>query len=79
MSSLAVDPSRCPLCGEANACAMVEGGTTCWCFELAIASDVLAQVPSEAQGVACVCRRCASGQKPPSASVEEIHELARKR
>jgi hypothetical protein len=63
MSTAAVDLSRCPLCGEANACAMVEGGSTCWCFELVIPGEVLARIPAEAQGIACVCRRCAAGQK----------------
>jgi hypothetical protein len=54
-----IDPARCPLCGEANACEIAAGRTTCWCFEAPVPAGVLARVPPAAQGVACVCRRCA--------------------
>ncbi len=55
------DATRCPLCGEANACQIAAGRTKCWCFETPVPADVLARVPLAAQGVACVCKRCASG------------------
>jgi hypothetical protein len=54
-----VDPARCPLCREPNDCQLAAGRTTCWCFETPVPPDVLARVPLEAQGVACVCKRCA--------------------
>lgn len=57
---MTIDPARCPLCGEPNDCQIAAGRTKCWCFESAVPADVLARVPLEAQGVACVCRRCAS-------------------
>jgi Cysteine-rich CWC len=56
------DPSRCPLCGEANACAMAvdPNASRCWCFDVTIAPEALDCVPAEARGVACICARCAS-------------------
>ncbi|WP_437616706.1 cysteine-rich CWC family protein [Sorangium sp. So ce834] len=74
-----VDPARCPLCGEANACGMAEGATTCWCFETAIPADVLQRVPQEARGVACVCRACATGRRDPAKALDLIHRLVRGR
>jgi len=32
--------------------------THCWCFDVTIRSEALERVPTEAQGVACVCARC---------------------
>lgn len=59
----AIDPARCPLCGEANDCQIAAGRTKCWCFETKVPVGVLARVPIEAQGVACVCKRCAGGDE----------------
>jgi hypothetical protein len=59
-----VDPLRCPLCGDVNACQVAAGRSKCWCFEMTVPVDVLARVPLDAQGVACVCRRCAGGVEP---------------
>jgi hypothetical protein len=61
-----IDPARCPLCGRDNACAMVAGRATCWCFARRIPAEVLARVPEEARGVACLCARCAAGEPPPT-------------
>lgn len=61
----AVDPSRCPLCGEPNRCAMeVERETgqkqpPCWCTQVDFSEDLLARVPTEAKRQACICRACA--------------------
>ncbi|WP_437782112.1 cysteine-rich CWC family protein [Sorangium sp. So ce1097] len=74
-----VDPSRCPLCGEANACGVAEGATSCWCFETSIPAKVLERVPQEAQGVACVCRACATGRRDPQRTQEQIDRLVRRR
>lgn len=52
-----VDPDRCPLCGEPNRCA-AESGERCWCFDVEVSSRLLAAVPDEARGRACVCRAC---------------------
>ncbi|SEB21067.1 cysteine-rich CWC family protein [Variovorax sp. YR216] len=63
-----VDASRCPLCGEANRCAMdVERETgqkqpPCWCMaaEFSFSPELLARVPQEKRGLACICARCAA-------------------
>ena len=71
-----VPTDRCPLCGEPNACAVAQGRAACWCFETEIPAEVLARIPERAQGVACICVRCAT-QPPDPASV--IHKLTRNR
>jgi hypothetical protein len=55
------DPSRCPLCGAPNGCAMARGddAAACWCMSAAIAPELLAQVPEAARDAACVCAACA--------------------
>jgi hypothetical protein len=64
-----VDPARCPLCGEGNACGAAAGEPTCWCYGAAIPAEVLGRIPPPAAGVACVCRRCAEQrEQPPSGS-----------
>jgi hypothetical protein len=52
-------PDRCPLCGGPNDCGMAAGKSECWCFEAKISAEALAQVPEEAKGKVCVCRKCA--------------------
>lgn len=60
------DPSRCPLCGESNRCAMeIERETdgkqpACWCMEANFSEDLLARVPAEKRRLACICARCAA-------------------
>jgi hypothetical protein len=59
-----VDPSRCPLCGEANICAMQAERRTgepqppCWCTRATVAPGLLAGMPASAQGMACICAAC---------------------
>ena len=62
-----IDPSRCPLCGQPNQCAMelarISGQPAtgpCWCTQVSFSPDLLAQVPTAAQKRACICARCAS-------------------
>jgi hypothetical protein len=38
--------------------------TGCWCASAEIGAEVLARVPEAAQGVACVCEKCASTGGP---------------
>lgn len=59
-----VQPSRCPLCGTHNACAMLTGESACWCQQVQIAPQVLEQIPEPQRGLQCLCRACAS-QVPP--------------
>jgi len=56
----ALDPSRCPLCGEANACGTAAGSGDCWCMSVTIPAEVLERVPPAALDAACVCERCAT-------------------
>jgi hypothetical protein len=59
------DPSRCPLCGEANRCATALERETgrpqppCWCMDAAFSPDLLARVPAGQRRLACICARCA--------------------
>ena len=53
---------QCPLCGAANECAAARSGSfdrPCWCTAATFAPAVLAAVPAEAKGKACLCSRCA--------------------
>ncbi|WP_306171857.1 cysteine-rich CWC family protein [Variovorax sp. KK3] len=65
-----MDATRCPLCGEVNRCAVEleretgEPQGSCWCMQGSIATEVLARIPAEARGLACICARCASGLAP---------------
>jgi hypothetical protein len=60
------DPSRCPLCGAANVCAMEierESGIAqppCWCMSARFTEALLASVPADARGQACICASCAA-------------------
>ncbi|TSE18288.1 Cysteine-rich CWC [Tepidimonas alkaliphilus] len=60
------DPTRCPLCGGDNACAMEaqrrsgQPQPPCWCTRVTFAPELLARVPPAARGQACLCPRCAA-------------------
>jgi hypothetical protein len=58
MTEGALDPARCPLCGEANACGMAAGREECWCFSATLAPEALARIPERARGAACICAKC---------------------
>lgn len=62
--------SRCPLCGEPNACGMAAGAETCWCMSTEIPASVLERIPPEAREQACVCAACAAGKRQPSVMPE---------
>lgn len=61
-----IEKSLCPLCGKANQCAIeIEKSTglkqaTCWCVGMDFSADLLARLPCEAQGQACICATCTS-------------------
>ena len=63
-SAAAADPTRCPLCGRDNRCAMEREKASgqpqppCWCVDMAFPPDLLQRLPPEAAGVACVCADC---------------------
>jgi hypothetical protein len=54
------NPAHCPLCGEPNQCAMVADpeAADCWCRSEKFPRDLLARVPTNAIGRACICQRC---------------------
>ena len=57
---------RCPLCGDDNACAIVQAQgdpaacDRCWCVDASISESLVAKVPAEGRGRACICARCVS-------------------
>ncbi|MEJ8849421.1 cysteine-rich CWC family protein [Variovorax rhizosphaerae] len=61
-----VDPTRCPLCGAANACAMEVARETgvaqppCWCMSATFTAALIDSVPAPARGTACICAACAA-------------------
>lgn len=63
------DPRLCPLCGRTNQCAMEAERATgqpqppCWCTQVDFGADLLARLPTEAQGLACICPACARGER----------------
>ncbi|MBB6695380.1 cysteine-rich CWC family protein [Cohnella xylanilytica] len=62
-----VDPSRCPLCGQPNGCAVTAGEPPgdCWCMTARIPEAVLSRIPAELRRKACVCSRCAAEDDKP--------------
>jgi len=63
---LTVNPALCPLCQQANQCAMEVARLTgepqppCWCTQARFDAALLARIPAPLQGKACVCARCAA-------------------
>jgi hypothetical protein len=68
--------TRCPLCGNDNACGAAAGQSTCWCFSADISPEALAQVPADQQGLACVCAQCAAKAKASLASEQAEEKKA---
>jgi hypothetical protein len=55
------DPSRCPLCGQANQCQLCQSSSykgPCWCASVEIPDALLACVPREFRNRACICESC---------------------
>lgn len=69
----AVNPGLCPLCGQANQCAMeVERETgvkqpPCWCTEVSFDAALLARIPEQARDNTCICAACAQAGSSKSA------------
>ena len=59
-----LDPSRCPLCGQENRCAMeleTQTGTVqapCWCTHASFSAELLARVDPARRDLACICANC---------------------
>ena len=57
----AFDAGQCPLCGQANACQLCTVAAykgPCWCAQVKIPDQLIAQVPAELRNKACLCRAC---------------------
>jgi hypothetical protein len=65
-----LDPCRCPLCGQPNACTMMTPGQVasgpCWCTLVQFSADLLKQVPEAARNKACICAACVAASHAPS-------------
>lgn len=61
---LAIDPTRCPLCGADNRCAVElaritgEAQPRCWCMDAHFTPSLRATIPEAARGKACLCAQC---------------------
>lgn len=72
MSTDLTDPTRCPLCGGDNRCAMETERATgqpqppCWCTTAKFPPDLLARLPAEAAGKACICGACLARFNAPN-------------
>ena len=58
-----IDTSRCPLCGHDNSCAMAIDNdqvkaSACWCTKTKVPPQLIATVPAEQKGKACICMDC---------------------
>ncbi|NLN13991.1 MAG: cysteine-rich CWC family protein [Tissierellia bacterium] len=45
----------CPICGQYNGC---KRSRDCWCHNVKISGKVLAMVPEDKRGIACICKDC---------------------
>ena len=61
-----IDPTRCPLCGGPNACAMTcsPQSSTCWCVSATFSPALLQRVPSHLKHQACICAACVQAKAP---------------
>lgn len=70
-----IDRKRCPICGAPNECGAESGSATCWCYNAKIPAERLALVPPELRGKACICKRCALGEREPGETLGRIESL----
>ena len=77
MTTASIDPTRCPLCGDDNTCGVAAGTGQCWCFATSVPPEVLARVPEAQRDRACVCQRCASGERSAEEARERLARLTR--
>ena len=56
-----LNPSRCPLCGDANGCQLCSPAAykgRCWCAQVAIPAALIGRVPEALRDRACICQGC---------------------
>ncbi|NBS82823.1 MAG: hypothetical protein EB017_14055 [Betaproteobacteria bacterium] len=66
-----IDPTCCPICEQANACAMevaksqgLAEAESCWCMTASFSPELFANLPESLLGKACICANCARGDLP---------------
>jgi hypothetical protein len=73
-SAAVLDPTRCPLCGSDNRCAMElekatgEAQPPCWCVSTTFPTGLLDRLPEQARDQACICAACVqrfAAETPP--------------
>ncbi|MEM9177355.1 MAG: cysteine-rich CWC family protein [Myxococcota bacterium] len=68
---LAVDRSRCVLCGGPNACVMerrARGETVddpCWCVSRSFPAEITARADARDGGASCICQACVDAGAAP--------------
>ncbi|WP_338799029.1 cysteine-rich CWC family protein [Acidovorax sp. DW039] len=70
MSANDAQAGKCPLCGQANGCAIAAGQPphTCWCMQASISPEALGRLPPSEQGTRCICPHCARNLPPPASN-----------
>ncbi|WP_034387413.1 cysteine-rich CWC family protein [Comamonas composti] len=60
------DASRCPLCGQANQCAIMAGlpAQDCWCMHTPVSRAALQRLAPAQRGQRCICPACARPLAP---------------
>ena len=77
MTQLALDPCRCPLCGQPNACAMATPTTEaaapgpCWCTLVQFSAELLKKVPEAARHKACIGAACVAASEQPDTGTSQ--------
>jgi hypothetical protein len=63
-----IDPTLCPLCAQPNACALASAPGAappeCWCASRRFDRSLLARLPADGAGRACICSRCQLAAEP---------------
>ncbi|MCP3907017.1 MAG: cysteine-rich CWC family protein [Oceanicoccus sp.] len=51
----------CPICGEANGCAIANNAeaSNCWCMEVNIPEELIEQANQRGDMKRCICQACA--------------------
>ncbi|MBV9890906.1 MAG: cysteine-rich CWC family protein [Rhizobacter sp.] len=56
---------RCPVCGEANGCAIAAAAAgPCWCVDASFSASVCARAALAGGASRCICARCAAIDDP---------------
>lgn len=58
----------CPICGKENHCGQEQGlpEGACWCRHIEIPKELIALVPDDLKGKACICQDCIVSYKKRS-------------